>query len=191
MKSLRWTILLSMSVFLSGCLYCFNPPYNPEEVIEEPRLLGEWQDKDGKNRWTIKPLAEKTYQITVQYDEDPSLTYAARLFRLNNEDYLDFFPEEKAGEGTLFDRQLAPFHMIMKVRWREEGFEAVQLNIDWLDKARKEKRIKLKTAEIEGGAEILASSRKENRELLLKHGEEAFGPMENGVNVMTLGHAKN
>ena len=192
MKKMSAVVLSASIVFFSGCLYCFNPPYAPEDIIEEPKLVGEWQDQGGCqcNYWTIRSVGEKSYEVTLKYGEDAPQTYSARVFRLKDDIYLDFFPKETEGQGTLFDRQLAPFHLIMKLRWREEGFETVQLNVDWLDKARKEKRIKLKTVKIEGGAEILTASRAEGRELLLKFGEEAFSSGQDVFNVETFGPAK-
>jgi len=188
--ALRISALFCLSlplIVLSGCLYTVNPAYYPSDIVFLSELIGEWQDQaNPDHEWIFRPAEdkEKAYDFIYKMEGEQQFIISARLFKLEDDLFLDFFPEEevKASKSGL----VVPLHMIAKVNIvREDYFELVYLNSDWAGE--NTKIFENQITHVEGSIDILSSRGDENRMLLIKYAQKAFSLQEDGKNIIKFG----
>jgi hypothetical protein len=129
LKQLIWAAAIGMALIAAGCgLPSVYPFYTNKDVVFEPALVGLWFNvetnaddhgtdfaKSGDNAYTIREM--KTSDTNV---------YAAHLFRLKNQLFLDCVPQ--------LDGQMIPAHILLKVEQIQPTFKTATLNEDWMEK---------------------------------------------------------
>jgi hypothetical protein len=69
------------------CSGCFNMPsvyplYTTQTAVSEPRLVGAWQTKDGKEQMFIKPSGDREYRLTYLDDKGEASLWELRVVKL-------------------------------------------------------------------------------------------------------------
>ena len=184
MRIFKTLCIILLSLTLAGCLYSFYPAYNPDDVIYQQDLLGNWQDqKQPEDQWSFQPYGENAYEVTIK-NEGEELAFIGHLFTLGENQFLDFFPKKK--EGTTFASELvAPYHMIVMMRKQGDGWQVVYLNYDWAQKMIEEKKFEGKYIKVDdGGTEVLTTSTEETRALLKEYVKDAFDTSDSVVKLI-------
>lgn len=141
---MRFTSLVSLplSLFavhlLSGCnaQQSVNPFYFQENVIHEPRIIGEWQATDSSQTDTlaIRPLKQDSYSFEwTVFDKDKkrkvTMDFEAHLFRFRDQTYVDLFPSKFKirGKGERYESTqddlgfYAPVHTVSRLDLTPDG----------------------------------------------------------------------
>ena len=122
---------------LTGCVPTgVHPFYRVADVVHDPALLGVWKDKpDGKERWSFAPGEGKSYTLEIQSD-DQRAVFAAHLFKLGDQRFLDLYPAKAALEEKLeknpYAVALIPGHLFFWLRATEPSLRMSCMSLDWL-----------------------------------------------------------
>lgn len=130
-------VLFGLAWLLTGCVpTAVHPLYNAADVVQDPTLLGVWQDKpDGKESWTFTARESKGYNLVIRSD-DQEAVFVAHLFKLGNERFLDLYPElsalTKKLEQNPYNGALIPGHLFFRVRATEPKLRLSSMGLEWL-----------------------------------------------------------
>ena len=170
MKYFKLLLALILPWILSGCLYTFEPAYQPEDVFFDPAIVGTWQVVDGQELFTFEPWGDKAYQWTSSETPRP---FEARLFKLEQQVYLDIYPMKKDGE-SFSDENLAPYHMVYKAIIRDGEMELQFLDPEWAEQMLKDKKVNVAYVALDDYMKVLTSPTPELRQLLIQFNKEGF-----------------
>lgn len=146
MKTSILITLASVAALLTACIPSVNPFYTEKDVVFDPNLLGEWEaaDKDdGPEKWLFEKAekAEKpenrTYRLTVTDKDSKTGSFDARLFKLNEEQFLDLIPHGCSfaeNQAELVGAAMFPGHLIARVSPLEPQLKLAFMDFDWLAK---------------------------------------------------------
>ena len=139
MKTRNWITLTTLSMLLSGCIPSVNPFYTEKDVIFDPRLLGEWQDKDSSDPdvWKFEKAGEKQYKLLVTEKEGKQGEFQAHLFRLKQEYFLDLKPVDPqfaTNQAGLVEICMIPGHLLVRVSQFEPELKLTFTDPNWLEK---------------------------------------------------------
>jgi hypothetical protein len=126
------SIVLALAL-LQGCIVkSLHPFFKKEDVVFRKELINTWTDQDG-GRWEILPVKEsKAYELRHYKDSDqPDQIFVARLFKLDEQLFIDFFPISNDGgaEAMMFNMHLVLTHSIARV----ESMTATDVQIRWMN----------------------------------------------------------
>jgi len=194
MKKKQILIIASLAILLNACLVkSLHPFYFEDDVIFNTELLGTWIDQDS-TVWEIKQFSLKkdsldnSYYVSIEDSKSESSKFNVHLFKLEDNYYLDFFPDELPGnqDGILADHFI-PTHSIAKLEMKNnEDIKISWFNEEWLGELFTENRIKIAHEEMyinEGKKEktyILTGSTLELRKFLIKYGDDPKAFSEDG-----------
>jgi hypothetical protein len=126
------------AVMLSACIPSVKPFYTQQDLVMDSRLLGTWQaavDSDGPRTWRFEQNGDDAYQLTVTEEGDKTGKFTARLFRLEQELFLDLVPAEcefAPSQADLVNGLVFPGHMVMWVAAIEPELKLAFLDFEWL-----------------------------------------------------------
>lgn len=144
MKKLNLLLLAGAAVLLSACIPSVNPFYTEKDAVFDPRLLGEWQEKDTKDQpesWEFEKGDDKAYKLTTMDKEGKRGEFAAHLFKLKREHFLDLVPTKcdyATNQADLVAFAMFPGHLLMRVSQLDSKLKLAAFNSDWLEKYLKE-----------------------------------------------------
>jgi hypothetical protein len=108
----------SLGTLLLGCIPSLQPLFTPDDLVFEEKLLGAWAEKDKEPGWIFSKGDEKSYQLTIK-EEEKSSPFQAHLFKLQDQLYLDIYPDDSGLEDsqreTFFRSALVRGHLFFKV----------------------------------------------------------------------------
>ena len=165
--------------WLSACLPSVKPFYTQQDLVMDPHLLGTWQaavDSDGPQTWRFEEKGEDAYKLTVTEEGDKTGLFTARLFRLEQELFLDLLPAEcefSPSQADLVTGLFFPGHMLVWVAAIDPELKLAFLDFEWLG------------AQLEENPQALAHHKEDDRLLLtadtpalqrfvLRHRKELF-----------------
>jgi hypothetical protein len=146
-----YVLIAGLSLFLTGCtVLSFYPFYTWDVLVKDSRILGNWKTYDDKEKpfiweisfpdsvvesnektgWEEKKVPNTfTYDLICYDNENPGdrAEFKLHLFRLNDQLYLDFYPEDWKVENDLLEFHLMATHTIAQVTLSDT------LTINWLD----------------------------------------------------------
>jgi len=140
MKTRIWIILTSLAVMLSGCIPSVNPFYTEKDLVFEPRLVGEWQEKDTTGQpevWKFAKEGANHYKLLITDKEGKQGEFEAHLFRLKQEQFLDLKPSEchfATNQADLVAICMIPGHLLVRVSQFEPDLKLAFIDSDWLEK---------------------------------------------------------
>ena len=140
MKARNFIALAAAAFLLSACIPSVHPFYTDKNVVFEPRLLGEWQPKEDADKpetWKFEKGEERTYKLTVMEKEGRHGELSARLFKLQEEYFLDLTPTDckfATNEAGLVTAAMFPGHLLMRVTQFEPGLKLAFCDYEWLEK---------------------------------------------------------
>jgi len=174
MRIRAFLALSAVALWLSACIPSVNPFYTEKDVIFDARLVGEWQAKDDSNEpeaWTFVQQDDKAYKLTVREKKGKEGKFAARLFKLKQEHFLDLIPTEcelAPDQADLVAASIFPGHLIMRVPQVEPESKLAHCNYEWLEKHLKANPKSLAHRKHDDSIVLTASTRELQR-FVLKH----------------------
>jgi hypothetical protein len=84
MKIRMGVLAVAAALILSGCfeLPSVYPLYTTQTAVAEPRLVGAWQTKDGKDQLFVKVTGDREYRLTYVDDKGEGTVWEVRLVKL-------------------------------------------------------------------------------------------------------------
>jgi hypothetical protein len=183
MKKIILPMALAALCGITGCFpLSLNPLYTGKDLTFDPKLPGVWEQKDSTlrenstNLWNFEKTGEKEYRLTFTESDGGTGQFEARLLKLGDTLFLDFFPAELRGEDTkrsgFYLFHFMPTHSFARVAYAGATFQVSFLNLEWLgtfleknpDAIRHEKVAPDKDAPI-----LFTASTKELQSFVLQH----------------------
>lgn len=174
MKLRAFMALTAVALLLSACIPSVNPFFTEKDVVFDARLVGEWQskeDSDEPETWTFEQGENKAYKLTVREKKGKEGKFAARLFKLKNEHFLDLIPtdcELAPDQADLVAASMFPGHLLLRVPQLEPELHIAYCDYEWLEKHLKSKP-KALTHHREDDRLVLTASTRELQRFVLKH----------------------
>ena len=142
MKKRNAITLAAVALLWAACIPSVNPFYTEKDVVFEPKLLGEWQEKEKADEpevWKFEEGKDKAYKLTVTEKEGKQGEFEAHLFKLKQEYFLDIVASEiGTNVADLVKVSLIPGHLLLRVSQIDPGLKLAMVDFDWLDKHLKE-----------------------------------------------------
>jgi hypothetical protein len=91
MKICMGILLVAAMLTLSGCfdMPSVYPLYTGQTAVAEPRILGAWQTKDGKEQMFVKLTDDREYRLTYIDDKGEASLWKVRVIRLGDTSVAD------------------------------------------------------------------------------------------------------
>jgi hypothetical protein len=204
MKARNFSIVLLITIFLSGCVvYSFYPLYTEKDLFPNDILIGEWRgdewmDNDkAKTNWIfehrylgkkdMKNIDSTSYVLTLTTYEDDEVVesiFSVHVIKLGGEYFLDFYLKDFLEDDYL---DLGSFHIIPVHTFAKLAIEEDKLIINWFDQAWLEELITENKIRIHHEKNedyiLLTAKTKELQKFVTKYvnSEEAF---EDGLEVV-------
>lgn len=181
MKTRTLVTITGIATLLAACIPSVQPFYTDKDLVFESRLLGEWtKGKDDEAEvWKFEQAGDRAYTLTLTDKEGKKGEFAAHLFKLKNEHFLDIIPtdcEYANDQAEMVAASMFPGHLLLRVPQLTPELKLAFCDFDWLAKHladnpkalahhREDKRI------------VLTASTKELQKFVLAHlrEEEFFG----------------
>ena len=183
-------------IFLSSCLRTIHPIFTVNDIVYEPKLIGNWlTEKDGKKEGQVSiinlatansvelpgnigTIKNKGYLVSYK-DDNGNITeqYIAFLASIGKHLYFDYYPVETESEKKLDDFFLAHYikvHTSYRVNIFPNGsFELNQLDENYLTKLINEKKVRVRhEKDDDGSITIINASTEELQQYLIKYGDD-------------------
>lgn len=172
-KHLNLIAIAGAALLLSACIPSVNPFYSEQDVIFDARLVGEWRGKeesDAKEIWKFEADGDKGYKLTVAEKEGKQGEFEARLFKLDQQQFLDLIPSDcnyATNQADLVAFSMFPGHLLVRVSQIEPELKLAFFDFDWLKK-QLDTNPRLIAHHREGDRILLTATTKELREFVLK-----------------------
>lgn len=140
MKIRNLVAFAAAAILAAACIPSVNPFYTDKDVVFDQRLLGEWQEKGNTNNpelWKFEKSSNNTFKLTVIEQEGKTGEFAAHLFKLKQEQFLDLIPTDcnfATNQADLVAFSMFPGHLLVHVPQIEPELNPAFFDFDWLDK---------------------------------------------------------
>jgi hypothetical protein len=140
MKTINWISLAGVALLFTACIPSVNPFYTARDLTSDPRLAGEWQDKEAKQDpalWKFEALRDGSFQLLITEEQGKQGTMSAHLFKLKGELFLDLIPKEwnyATNQADMVNMALFPGHVLAHVVQLGPELRLAFFNTDWLRK---------------------------------------------------------
>ena len=142
MKKSNVIAVVVAAALLAACIPSVHPYYTEKDVVFEPKLLGEWQEKDKTEEpqiWNFEKGKDQAYDLTVSEKEGKRGQFEAHLFKLKQDYFLDIVATEiGTNVADLITASLIPGHLLLRIWQIEPELKLAMIEIDWLEKYLKE-----------------------------------------------------
>src|SRR5579862_4435012 len=173
MKTRNLLSLVIAAVVASACIPSINPFYTEKDVIFNPRLLGEWQEKGNTNSpevWKFEQSTNNMLSLTV-VEQGKTGEFAAQLFKLGQNQFLDMIPADcdyATNQADLVAFSMFPGHLLVHVQQVEPELSLAFFDFDWLEKYLKQNP-KVLAHHVEGDRIVLTAETRNLQKFVLKH----------------------
>ena len=178
MKKLSLVVIGIVLLCLQSCIPSLHPFFFAKDLIKDDRLVGTWSGDEGeglndvKSSWTFKDTNHEHYHLTFT-EEGVSASFDASLFKLDNQLYLDLYPQSGNNNmNTLLAMSSFPGHLLCKVIIQSEGLTLQILDSDHLEKLFENHQIRLRHIKNNEGQIMLTANTKELRAFIIKYGKD-------------------
>ena len=162
------SIMLLLAFILPGCVFSLYPLYTENDLVYDSKLEGVWATPGSEDSWKFENLLQhemapyknkadgekegsikktfinkKTYLLTYT-ENGEAREMQANLARLDDNLFLDIFPEELKLKNSFFESQYVPVHTYAKVKQTANGFELDFFDTDFLNKLLEQNTIRIK-----------------------------------------------
>src|SRR5579871_1172359 len=137
MKKRNLIALAIAAVLAAACIPSVNPFYTAKDVVFDPRLIGEWQEKGNTNNpeiWKFEQSTNNALKLTV-VEQGKTGEFAANLFKLGREQFLDLIPSDcnyATNQADLVAFSMFPGHLLVHVTRIESELNVAFFDFDWL-----------------------------------------------------------
>ena len=184
MIRMKYLIIFAIVLLVAGCVRSLYPLFTEEDLIFNPKLVGTWVEKDGKNTWTFEKSGEKEYTLwhyEAEYEvisgtkvPGDTAKFIAQLGKLGKNYFLDIHPgkpETKVKNG-FYNFHLFPVHTISKVFISSDTLKLSMLDNDWLAKMIDRNAFKISHARLSNQI-ILTASTEELQRLVKRYADNS------------------
>ena len=174
MKKRNLLTTLGAVTLLCSCIPSVNPFYTDKDIVFDSHLLGSWQDKDKKDDpevWKFESATNKMYALTITEKEGKQGKFAACLFKLRQEYFLDLIPADcnyATNQADLVAFSMFPGHLLARVSQVEPELKVAFSDFDWLQKYL-EKNPRALAHHQEGDRLLLTADTHDLQKFVLKH----------------------
>lgn len=194
----------SLALLLAGCIPSVNPFYTEKDLVFDPQLVGNWQPKEEPSaRYQFEQLKDKSYKMTLIEEKGKKGEFAAHLFKLGKEQFLDIVPlkcDYAETQADLVGFAMFPGHLLLRAPQIGPELQLAAFDYDWLKKYLDENPKALAHHEEEDGVVlgnteeriVLTAGTKDLQRFVLAHLAEGqlFKPAGALVRVPEAGSAK-
>ncbi len=192
MKNFLLLSLISLMVFIAGCVRSLYPLFTEKDYMFDQRIVGSWPDKSG-NAWIFSKGEDKSYVLKYYQHEfgrgifkegvpGDTGVFEAHLGRLGNNLFLDVYPQRDPSLGSpdrpysllkndFYNWHFVPMHSIMKVWFVNDSLQLSLLDNNWVRKMIDNKSIKISHERLDDQI-ILTASTEELQQLVLKYADD-------------------
>ena len=160
--------MLLLAFILPGCVFSLYPLYTTNDLVYDSKLEGIWGETGKQEIWKFEKqtqhsiignnsIEEKAYLLTFT-ENGEARKMQGHLTRLDDNLFLDIFPEELGSKNSLFESQFVPVHTYAKVKITGDHIELNFLNTDFLDKLLEQNTIRIKHENLDSYKIITAST---------------------------------
>jgi hypothetical protein len=128
------TALFGLAIAFAGCVVTsIYPYYADQDVVFEPGLVGQWigsdAGSDSHDTIQFKKGADQGYLLATTENNTLSDKYAAHLFQLGDQRFIDLYPAQRPNGDDL---DFAAVHQVMKATVTATSLSLTGLNYKWL-----------------------------------------------------------
>lgn len=182
MKKIIVIIGIGLMILAQSCtIFSLHPLYEENDLIEDPQLLGLWQDTDeGDEFVSFEKIKNKRYLF--RYMEaardtgqsvgkekgmffnpprmEDTVSFEAGLLKVGDHYFLDLYPYYEGGkdEGFYLFRNFIPTHSFLKIEWDDQRIVFYIFESDRMKKLFEQNRIRIKHEIIDDYIVITAST---------------------------------
>ena len=128
MKTMMMLLMPAAAVLMTGCgsMLSVLPLSSGENVVQDPRLIGTWQDEKGENIMVVRPGEDKAYDVIYASTNDSSavMRFEVQLVQLKEFRFLDIV---RSTDGWSI-----PGHNFAKVSLEGDQVKISFFDSDWL-----------------------------------------------------------
>jgi len=183
------SVLLILVVILPGCVYSLYPLYTNSDLVYDSKLEGVWGEPGSKDVWKFENLLEhelapyknkadrekqeiikknlinkNTYLLTYT-ENGVSKKMLANMFKLDNNLFLDLFPESEPCTDNYI-----PVHSYAKIKMMGNKFEFAPFDSDFLNKLLEQNTIRIKHESFEN-YKIITASTEDLQKFVMKYAD--------------------
>jgi hypothetical protein len=139
MKTQNLIAVMAAAVLLAACIPSVNPFYQDKDLVFDPHLVGQWQEKettDNPEVWTFEQTTNKSYDLVID-QQGKTGKFSAHLFKLKDAQFLDLIPTDcnyATNQADLVAASMFPGHLLMRVAQIEPELKFAFCDFDWLGK---------------------------------------------------------
>jgi hypothetical protein len=180
MKKRTLITIAATGILLAACIPSVHRYYTEKDVVFDPKLLGEWQEKDKAEEpqiWKFEASKDKAYSLTVMEKEGKRGEFEAHLFKLKQDYFLDIVATEiGTNVSDLITASLIPGHLLLRVPQIGTELKLAMFDFDWFEKYLKEHPKSL-AHYVENDRIVLTAETADLQSFVLKHlGESELFP---------------
>ena len=173
-----------IGLLMSGCLVkSLHPFYTESDIVFRKDILGTYTDQD-KGTWSIESKEEKGmfgkgksdkptkfYLLKLIDEKNKTVTLKGCLFKLDNDYYVDFYPESGNNDDSqtdLYNFHVLGVHTVAKVLIAKNELRIKWYSEEWLGNLFKENKIRLAHENTESDNIVLTASTQELQKFMRK-----------------------
>ena len=138
MNTRKLIAVAGLALCLPACIPSLNPFYTDKDLVFDPQLIGTWKEKSEAQEtevWKFEKTEDKAYKLVVTDKDGKQGEFAAHLFKLNQEYFLDVIPNDcnyATNQTDLVGWSMFPGHLLARVPQIEPELKLAFFNFDWL-----------------------------------------------------------
>ena len=122
-------------LLIGGCVLSLEPIATEADRVFDRDLVGTWKPTDASETWRCKAVDGATYRITYTDEKHRRAEFAASLFALGKDRFLDLSPEPLPTTlNSLYADHWVPAHTVARVLGTRPKLVLAILDQDWLEK---------------------------------------------------------
>ena len=182
MKRSTYIASFIIVTLIAGCVRSLYPLFTDEDVVFNPKLVGTWTEKDGKNVWIFQKSGEKNYELSYfeadygnvlgKTERGDTAKFIAQLGKLGKYYFLDITPGEtntKVKNG-FYNFHLVPVHSISRIWIEGDTIRLSLLDNDWLKKMIDNNAFKISHSRVNDQI-ILTASTEELQDFVVRYAD--------------------
>jgi hypothetical protein len=186
MRTAKLLSVILAVLFLCGCvpIMSLHPLFLKKDFVFDARLLGEWQNEEGKPLCRFEKAEDGYNLYFLNKDSEPVSKYAAHLANLRGSLFLDILLKQ-AIPDEVFERSfplfLVPAHSFYEIRFEGESLEYRFMDDEWVESLRKQQKLKVPFTQVDDLTVLTAPTNKLQKFVLKNlQTEKAFSSWEDG-----------
>src|SRR5688500_9927315 len=133
MKSSAASIILLLALFASACVHSLNPLYTDADLIMDSTLIGNWEEKETGESWTISSCEKLKYSLVHLDSDGRKGEYDARLVRVGDKLFLDIVPVRSAiAQNDLYRDRFIATHTFVHIVAKDSSIQISYVEPRWL-----------------------------------------------------------